>query len=169
LTYLERLAAILSETPRGVTDKTDKRVEFRNAPALGTDETDKFVNSRTTTSACRSTLYLEKTAGNTPQGVTDKTDRSPFVHPCVGSVGDLPRQVSRESVPSEVNSDNHAVRPAEVSSVASPAPASFFDHRCTACGQPARFGYGVRLLHGEEGRWFCAAHRPEAMATGERQ
>jgi hypothetical protein len=25
-----------------------------------------------------------------------------------------------------------------------------------ACGQPARFGCG------EEGRWFCAAHRPEA-------
>ena len=58
---------------------------------------------------------------------------------------------------------NHGARPAEISSVAaSPAPASFFDHRCSACGQPARFGYEVRLLHGEEGRWFCAAHRPEA-------
>jgi hypothetical protein len=34
-------------------------------------------------------------------------------------------------------------------------------HRCTVCGQAARFGYGVRLLHGQEGRWFCAAHRPE--------
>ena len=45
---------------------------------------------------------------------------------------------------------------------APPVPASFFDHRCSACGQPARFGYGVRLLRGEEGRWFCAAHRPEA-------
>jgi hypothetical protein len=33
---------------------------------------------------------------------------------------------------------------------------------CSVCGQPARFGYGVRLLRGEEGRWFCAAHRPEA-------
>ena len=43
-----------------------------------------------------------------------------------------------------------------------PVPASFFDHRCAACGQPARFGYDVRLLHGEEGRWFCAAHRSEA-------
>jgi hypothetical protein len=54
-------------------------------------------------------------------------------------------------------------RPAEISSVAaSPVPASFFDHRCSACGQPARFGYEVRVLHGEEGRWFCAAHRPEA-------
>jgi hypothetical protein len=59
--------------------------------------------------------------------------------------------------------NNRSVRPAEISSVAaSPAPASFFDHRCSACGQPARFGYEVRLLHGEEGRWFCAAHRPEA-------
>jgi hypothetical protein len=36
------------------------------------------------------------------------------------------------------------------------------DHRCSSCGQPARLGYGVRLRHGEEGRWFCAAHRPEA-------
>ena len=45
---------------------------------------------------------------------------------------------------------------------ASPAPASFFDHRCAVCAQPARFGYEVRLLRGEEGRWFCAAHRPEA-------
>jgi hypothetical protein len=33
---------------------------------------------------------------------------------------------------------------------------------CSVCGQPARFGYGVLLLRGEEGRWFCAAHRPEA-------
>ena len=59
--------------------------------------------------------------------------------------------------------NNRSVRPAEISSVAaSSAPASFFDHRCSACGQPARFGYEVRLLHGKEGRWFCAAHRPEA-------
>jgi hypothetical protein len=58
---------------------------------------------------------------------------------------------------------NHGVRPAEISSAAaSPVPASFFDHRCSVCGQLARFGYGVRLMHGEEGRWFCAAHRPEA-------
>jgi hypothetical protein len=39
------------------------------------------------------------------------------------------------------------------------APAGFSDHRCSVCGQLARFGFGVRLLHGEEGRWFCAAHR----------
>ena len=69
--------------------------------------------------------------------------------------------------------DNHGVRPAKLPEnepnfsrlaalAAPPAPAGFFDHRCFACGQPARFGYEVRLLHGEEGRWFCAAHRPEA-------
>jgi hypothetical protein len=69
--------------------------------------------------------------------------------------------------------DNHGVRPAKLPEnepnfsriaalAAPPVPASFFDHRCTVCGQSARFGYGVRLLHGEEGRWFCAAHRPEA-------
>jgi hypothetical protein len=40
------------------------------------------------------------------------------------------------------------------------------DRRCSVCGQSARFGYGVRLLHGEGGRWFCAAHRPE-QATPE--
>ena len=68
--------------------------------------------------------------------------------------------------------DNHGVRPAKLPEnepnfsrlaalAAPPVPASFFDHRCSVCGQPARFGYEVRLLHGEEGRWFCAAHRPE--------
>src|ERR1700722_19126235 len=73
--------------------------------------------------------------------------------------------------------DNHGVRPAKLPEnepnfsrlatlAAPPVPASFFDHRCAACGQPARFGYDVRLLHGEEGRWFCAArhHSPETRA-----
>jgi hypothetical protein len=32
--------------------------------------------------------------------------------------------------------------------------------RCFVCGQPASFGFGVRLLEGREGRWTCAAHRP---------
>jgi hypothetical protein len=40
------------------------------------------------------------------------------------------------------------------------APPSFYDHRCDVCGQRARFGYGVRLLHAQEGQWYCAAHRP---------
>jgi hypothetical protein len=39
------------------------------------------------------------------------------------------------------------------------------EHSCFACGQPARFGFDVRLRQGEEGRWFCAAHRPEAFGT----
>jgi hypothetical protein len=187
LNYLEQLAAILQETSQGVTDITDKRVSSRKEPAPGTDETEKFVNTRTTTGACRSVPYLEKTAGETPQAVTDKTDISPFVHPSVGSVGYLPRHVYRESVLFEASSDNRTVHPAKTANLlksaeagasdfsrlaalaAPPVPASFFDHRCSACGQPARFGYGVRLLHGEEGRWFCAAHRPEAMAAGERQ
>jgi hypothetical protein len=34
------------------------------------------------------------------------------------------------------------------------------ERRCFVCGQPARFGFGVRLLEGKEGRWTCAAHRP---------
>jgi hypothetical protein len=58
--------------------------------------------------------------------------------------------------------NNHSVRHAEVErDAAPPVPADFFDHRCSACGQPARFGYDVRLLRGETGRWLCAAHRPE--------
>jgi hypothetical protein len=34
------------------------------------------------------------------------------------------------------------------------------DRRCFVCGQPARFGFGVRLVEGKESRWTCAAHRP---------
>jgi hypothetical protein len=37
--------------------------------------------------------------------------------------------------------------------------------RCVVCGQPARFGFGVRLRQGEEGRWFCAPHRPQEAGT----
>ena len=39
------------------------------------------------------------------------------------------------------------------------------EHCCFACGQPARFGFDVRLRQGEEGRWFCAAHRPQGFGT----
>jgi hypothetical protein len=39
------------------------------------------------------------------------------------------------------------------------------EHRCFVCGQSARFGYGVRLRQGEEGQWFCAAHRPQEAGT----
>jgi hypothetical protein len=34
-----------------------------------------------------------------------------------------------------------------------------FEHYCP-CGQWGSFGYGVSLLKGEEGMWFCGAHRP---------
>ena len=34
------------------------------------------------------------------------------------------------------------------------------ERRCFICGQPARFGFGVHLRRGFEGRWTCAAHRP---------
>jgi hypothetical protein len=55
-----------------------------------------------------------------------------------------PQVVVREEALSEANSDNHSERP------------------CSVCGQPARFGYDVYLRRGEDGRWFCAAHRPKA-------
>jgi hypothetical protein len=39
------------------------------------------------------------------------------------------------------------------------------DHRCFVCGQPAPFGFGVRLREEQKGRWFCAAHRPQPAGT----
>lgn len=33
--------------------------------------------------------------------------------------------------------------------------------RCDAYGQLAHFGFGVYLRQGQEGRWLCAAHRPQ--------
>ena len=39
------------------------------------------------------------------------------------------------------------------------------ERRCFVCGQPARFGFGVRIRQGEGGRWFCAAHRPQDAGT----
>jgi len=35
------------------------------------------------------------------------------------------------------------------------------ERRCFVCGQPASFGFGVFLREGREGRWTCAAHRPQ--------
>ena len=37
--------------------------------------------------------------------------------------------------------------------------------RCFVCGQPARFGFEVRLRQGQAGRWSCAAHRPLEAGT----
>ena len=42
-------------------------------------------------------------------------------------------------------------------------PASLpFVHYCH-CGDWGAFGYGVDLLHGKEGTWYCAKHRREMM------
>ena len=38
------------------------------------------------------------------------------------------------------------------------------EHLCH-CGAWGAFGYGVRLLKGEAGQWFCMAHRPDARAA----
>ncbi len=36
-----------------------------------------------------------------------------------------------------------------------------FLHPCSVCGKPdAPFGFGVRLLKGELGTWFCGPCRP---------
>src|SRR5215470_2818781 len=34
------------------------------------------------------------------------------------------------------------------------------ERRCTVCGKPASFGYGVFLRSGQEGTWYCMEHRP---------
>ena len=45
------------------------------------------------------------------------------------------------------------------------APVSDTARRCGVCEQLAHLGYGVRIRQGEEGLWFCAAHRPRGAAT----
>lgn len=35
-----------------------------------------------------------------------------------------------------------------------------FLHYCATCGKFGAFGYGVHLLRGETGVWFCREHRP---------
>jgi hypothetical protein len=37
-------------------------------------------------------------------------------------------------------------------------------HFCTKCGAWGAFGYGVNMRGGRQGRWFCAAHRPQGAA-----
>jgi hypothetical protein len=39
-----------------------------------------------------------------------------------------------------------------------------FVHYC-ACGRWGDFGYGVRLLHGQLGTWYCREHRPVDDST----
>jgi hypothetical protein len=55
-----------------------------------------------------------------------------------------------------------AVKPAIAAAVAQVCDAA---RRCGVCGQLAQFGYGVDLMQGQEGRWFCAAHRPQEVGT----
>lgn len=35
-----------------------------------------------------------------------------------------------------------------------------FDHPCCVCGVEGSFGYGVFLLEGQRGTWYCREHRP---------
>jgi hypothetical protein len=55
-----------------------------------------------------------------------------------------------------------AMKPAIAAAVAKVCDAA---RRCGVCGRLAHFGYGVRVRQGEEGRWFCAAHRPREAGT----
>ena len=55
-----------------------------------------------------------------------------------------------------------AMKPAIAAAVAQVSDAA---HRCDVCGQPAHFGFGVYLRQGQDGRWFCAAHRPQEAGT----
>ena len=36
-----------------------------------------------------------------------------------------------------------------------------FVHFCAVCGAWGAYGYGVNLVGGRMGRWFCADHRPQ--------
>jgi hypothetical protein len=40
-------------------------------------------------------------------------------------------------------------------------PAETVQRRCVVCGQRASFGFDVRLREGQQGRLFCATHRPQ--------
>jgi hypothetical protein len=33
------------------------------------------------------------------------------------------------------------------------------EHHCEICRRPARFGFGVNVRQGKEGRWACLEHR----------
>ncbi len=39
-----------------------------------------------------------------------------------------------------------------------------FLHFCCRCGRFAAFGYGVHLIAGRRGRWYCHKHRPKRNA-----
>jgi hypothetical protein len=37
-----------------------------------------------------------------------------------------------------------------------------WEHNCW-CGEFGSFGYGVSLIKANEGTWYCAKHRPDAL------
>jgi hypothetical protein len=61
--------------------------------------------------------------------------------------------------PADVSTPVPELEPAKVEA---PAPATAFMHYCH-CGRWGAFGYGVDLLKGEVGRWYCTEHRRELM------
>lgn len=38
-----------------------------------------------------------------------------------------------------------------------------FEHYCAVCGAWGTLGFGVNLLKGEVGTWFCRAHKPDPL------
>lgn len=40
-------------------------------------------------------------------------------------------------------------------------PGQPFVHYRAVCGAWGAFGYGVDVMDGRAGKWFCCAHRPE--------
>jgi hypothetical protein len=43
------------------------------------------------------------------------------------------------------------------------------EHWCKVCGVEAAWGYGVHLLAGEMGEWYCGAHRPDRPPEDDRR
>ena len=56
--------------------------------------------------------------------------------------------------------------PPQPAVVEAPAPEAPFVHYCH-CGDWGAFGYGVDLLRGKEGTWYCAKHRREMISKME--
>jgi hypothetical protein len=58
--------------------------------------------------------------------------------------------------------DSAPVPEPEPARIEAPAPAIAFMHYCH-CGRWGAFGYGVDLLNGKLGRWYCTEHRRELL------
>ncbi|RBP13059.1 hypothetical protein DFR50_11228 [Roseiarcus fermentans] len=57
--------------------------------------------------------------------------------------------------------------PAAPAAPATPILRADGQRACAVCGEPAPFGFGVRLLHNREGRWACRDHREAVEAMRE--